>query len=509
MSSPFRPKEKDTISSGSSGPSETISPEAAERWLHWTLLTLALVLCLMRFAWLRADFPNHSPWFLDDAKFTDEGWWANAAVRHFLLGHWEVAGDYNPAVAVPVWPALLTLVFHFTGVSFVVARAVNVSFSIATVILVFLLVRRYRGDDFVAALAALLLAASPFAFAFSRLATLDTMIVFEWTLSLWLASYVGSRSQWPTIALGFLIPVMLLTKTTALVLLPAVLWLLWKKSPRAVLTVCAMGGAAMGIYLYLVLHSRYAGDYHYFFAINAMADVNLKQTGSFLLQLFQNGLWIDRILYPAGLAALLLSLMWLRPLWRNPLFTACWIALASQSVFILRRQDDYAPRYFLVMLVPLILISVLTLQELSFRNRALGWLLTATLMVAVVLNALQILSFLRRRQYQYYSAAKSIQAIVNANPGVHRLLLGTSAGQLSLMTGIPSINDSYSSQDLTEKALAYQPGWYVAWNDLDQDILDSLSAWRLDEVANYSVFDRDERNRLKLYRMVLLKETPK
>ncbi len=76
--------------------------------------------------------------------------------------------------------------------------------------------------------------------------------------------------------------------------------------------------------------SRYADDYHYFFAINALADVELKRTGSFLLQLLRHGLWIDRILYPAGLAALLLSLVWLRRLWRNPLFAASWIAFAGQ-----------------------------------------------------------------------------------------------------------------------------------------------------------------------------------
>src|SRR6204780_4680909 len=66
-----------------------------ERWLHKIFLLLALVLCLLRFAYLRADFPNHSPWMMDQAKFPDEGWWASAAVRHFLVGHWRVAGDYN------------------------------------------------------------------------------------------------------------------------------------------------------------------------------------------------------------------------------------------------------------------------------------------------------------------------------------------------------------------------------------------------------------------------------
>jgi hypothetical protein len=482
-------------------------PRPVDRWLHWIFLLLSLALCLLRFAHLRADFPDHSPWMIDQAKFTDEGWWASAAVRHSLIGHWQVPGDYNPAAVVPVWPALITLVFQLTGVSIIAVRALSVSFSIATVALVYLLVGRYGVPRTLAALAALLLAASSFAFAFSRLATLDSIIVFEWTLLLWAASYAAPGRIWPLFVLGIGIPVMLLTKTTALVLLPAILWLLWKKNPRAILGVTALAGALIAIYLFIVLRSRYADDFHYFFDINALADVEISHTGSFLLQLFRNSLWIDRILYPAALAVLLLSLVWLRQLWRNPLFTACWIAFLGNAIYILRRQDDYAPRYFLVMLVPLIVALIIALQELNTRNRNLASLLAATLGVAVVLDTIQVLGFLSHRQYQYYAAAKSIQAIVDANLSSHRLLLGTSGDQLALMIGIPSINDGYSNQDLDKKVLVYRPGWYVGWNDLDQDILNSLSAYHLDEVANFPVFDREDRDRLKLYRMVPLKET--
>jgi 4-amino-4-deoxy-L-arabinose transferase-like glycosyltransferase len=483
-----------------------MSPRIAERWLHWMFLLLALVLCLMRFAYLRADFPNHSPWMIDQAKFTDEGWWASAAVRHFLIGHWQVPGDYNPAAVVPVWPALLALIFQLTGVGIIAVRAVSVSLSIATVALVYFLTRRYDVSRTLAALAALLLAASSFAFAFSRLATLDTIVVFEWTLLMWAASYAAPGRVWPLFALGIGIPVIVLTKTTALVLLPAFFWLLWKKNPRAILAVSATAGIVIATYLSIVLRSRYAGDFHYFFDINALADVEIGRTGSFLLQLFRHGMWIDRILYPAALAVLLLSLVWLRQLWRNPLFTACWIAFLGNAIYILRRQDDYAPRYFLVLLVPVIITLIIALQDLKMRNRNLASLLAATLGVAVVLDTIQVLGFMAHRQYQFYAAAKSIQAIVDSNPTSHRLLLGSSGDQLALMIGIPSINDGYSNQDLDKKVLVYRPGWYVGWNDLDQDILASLSAFRLDEVANFPVFDRADRDRLKLYRMVPLKE---
>jgi 4-amino-4-deoxy-L-arabinose transferase-like glycosyltransferase len=476
-----------------------------KRWPQILLLSLTLLLCLMRFAFLRADFPNHSPWMMDEAKYTDEGWWANAAVRHYLTGHWEIAGDYNPAVAVPVWPLLLTGVFRFTGVSLAATRSLNVFFSIATVALAYLLVRRYGGTPTAAALAALLLAASPFAFAFSRLATLDTLIVCEWCLSLWVASYAEPGRKWPVVVLGFLIPIMLLTKTTALVLLPAVFWLLLRKSLRSALWVAAAAGAGIGMYLLIIQKSSYVADYNYFFDINALEEVDWGRTSLFLLQLLRNGMWIGKILYPAGLASLLLSLVWLRQLWRNPLFVAAWIGFAGEFVYIFRRQDDFAPRYFLAMLLPLILVLVITLQELRVRNRTLASALAAVIAVALVLDTVQVAGFLSHRRYQFYDAARSIRKIVDSDPRAHRLLLGSSGDQLSLMVGVPAINDGYSSQDLGQKVSIDQPGWYVGWNELDQDIMGFLSAFRLNQVASFPVFDRDQRNRLILYRMEKVK----
>jgi hypothetical protein len=262
----------------------------------------------------------------------------------------------------------------------------------------------------------------------------------------------------------------------------------------------AVAGAAIGIYLSIVLRSRYADDYHYFFDINALAGVEWHRTGFLLRQLFRHCMWIDPILYPAALAVFVLSLLWLRQLWRAPLFAASWIAL-----YILRRQNDYAPRYFLAMLVPVILVLVLAFQELEMRNRTLARLLAATFALALVFDTARVAGFLSHRQYQFYNAAESIKAVVNADPHGQRLLLGSSGDQLSLMTGIPSINDGYSSEDLAQKLSHDQPGWYVGWNELDQDILDSLSAFRLDKVAAYRVFDHDERDWLTLYRMVPVK----
>ena len=133
------------------------------------------------FAWLHAvhldaDFPNHSPWIFDFAKYTDEGWWGNAAVRAHLYGSWYLRGDFNPAVATPVWPFLEWIVFCFTGVSVQAARGLAVSLFFANLLLSYLFLRT-RGPRWTALLAITLLVSSPFLYCFSRLAVLEPLLI--------------------------------------------------------------------------------------------------------------------------------------------------------------------------------------------------------------------------------------------------------------------------------------------------------------------------------------------
>ena len=93
-------------------------------------------------AWhLRADFPNGSPWIFDWAKYTDEGWYGAAAIRAHLFGHWYMAGDFNAAVTLPVWPFVEWVLFFFTGVTVEAARGLAVSCFFASVALTYLLLR--------------------------------------------------------------------------------------------------------------------------------------------------------------------------------------------------------------------------------------------------------------------------------------------------------------------------------------------------------------------------------
>src|SRR3954452_1128113 len=110
--------------------------------LEWLLLSFAALFLLLHTIHLRADFPNHSPW-MDWSKYTDEGWYGDAAIRHFQRGSWYVAGDFNPAAALPVWPLVESVVFRFTGVSLVAARGLTVGIFSLILITSYLLLRRW------------------------------------------------------------------------------------------------------------------------------------------------------------------------------------------------------------------------------------------------------------------------------------------------------------------------------------------------------------------------------
>jgi 4-amino-4-deoxy-L-arabinose transferase-like glycosyltransferase len=454
----------------------------------------------------------------DQAKFTDEGWWASAAVMHALTGHWHVAGDYNPAAALPVWPTLLGVLFRFTGVSIVAARALSVFFSLATLFVVYSLVRRHAQSPLAAQGAVLLLAASPFAFVFSRLAILDTLIVFEFCLALLFASHAVSKTlagkprNWPILVLPLLLAVALLTKTTFAVLLPAVtgiVFISWAKATptvsrwlmlfRAILATIVAPLALVKLWALFVSWLGYGTDYRFFFTVNAMPGVDWPQTAHWLHDLALNGFWIDRLLYPVALIILIASIVLIRQLWRNPLYAASSLAIAGEAAFIFTRQDDYAPRYFLVMLAPMVFIVVLALDHALTRTRALTATLSACIAIAVAVNSITIAGFLTHRQYQLYSAAEDTAAHVRADPTRNQLIFGVSAAEIGLIARLPSLNGAYGIDDMAAKVARYKPDWYLAWNE-EVDI-DALRGYKLVPVASYRIFDDDGRTTLTLYRM--------
>lgn len=502
----------------------------ASRWIEFSLLLIAACFLALHAVHLRADFPNHSPW-MDWAKYTDEGWYGDAAIRYVQRGHWYVPGDFNPAVALPVWPMAELAVFHFTGANIVAARALAVTTFALIVLCSYLLLRRgarlaalrdQAGLSLAPAIGALLLCVSPFCYAFSRMAILEPMLILLTALALLAASYVEpeasrrSAAFWlPMTLLGIVLPLMVLTKTTAVFLLPAVMWMLFARSGYSVrsavrifLPVLAVSSVLWASYYAFIVRPRFLQDYRYLFSANSYTGITWNTASSVIRETFADGAWVGQILYPLALVAVVFLVAFERRQLRNPALPSLLLWIAGYTAF-LAYHDNLQPRYYLVVAVPLTLVVAVVFEGIWNRRHVIAPVhhlaaVAAAAAIAVVAasDARQTLHYVRHPEYTFSNAAARIRDIVTSDARQNRLVLSISGSDLSLMTGLPSICDDFGTMELSDRVRAYHPGWYIAWNQVDDDKMDALTPlYHLKRVAAFPAMDDPERNLMILYRL--------
>jgi hypothetical protein len=525
-----------------------------KRWFYALWLVLIGCFAVLHALHLSADFPNQSPWYMDWAKYTDEGWYGNAAIRAHLTGHWYLRGDFNPAPAVPVWPFLEWVLFFFTGVTIQAARGLVVAFFFCNLLLTYLLLR----PRWMAFLAMTLIVTSPFLYCFSRLAVLEPMLITFTLAALNLAVRLPRlrRPMVASVVIGLLFTLMMLTKTTAVFLLPALGWAmvapLWDRrklepgSPRTGLhpwgrklvvrsALAALGAFAVtfGLWMALVVRLGLFRDYKYLFFVNKY--VKPKGLSWPLVSFwwsFHGGLWVDPILIPlVGLVVLVVILVaiqtsrhprpesapcnpWARNLLLDPVFGASILAVVGYILFM-TYQDHPQPRYFAVVAFFSFLVVAQGAAALlgqtapangirPFRpkKRIFGWAVVAFAALAVVFNGFQVLNYTAHPEYTFVDAAQRLTRYIDEHPNGRRLLVSISGDQISLVTHLPALCDDFGTQNLVTKLAHYQPGWYAAWNDLDPGTLEDIHThFSLEQVASFHAFDDPDRNVLVLFKL--------
>jgi 4-amino-4-deoxy-L-arabinose transferase-like glycosyltransferase len=518
---------------------------AVRQFAERLLLVVAGVFLLLHFVHLRADFPNRSPW-MDWSKYTDEGWYGDAAIRNYQLGHWYVPGDFNAAAALPVWPALELVLFRITGVSLSAARALSVSVFALTVLICSLLLRQPWGRELrkrprqigpAPALSAALLAISPFCFVFSRLAILEPLLVLETASALLLASTLrdsrratDARSiSWLSAALGVLLAAIVLTKTTGIFLFPAVVWMVWAaceysgaKFLRVSAIVCAVAAATWGAYFLLFIRPRYLADYRYLFSANAYTGITRATFWQVLSDTLTDTSWVGKTLVWLAMFAVAgwtvgLAWDWLKSRRAgNPLAVALLLWAGGYWAF-LAYHANLQPRYYFVLAAPLTMLVAMAFDWLlAAAVAAIGRVklvytvacaaFAVALAVALVAGAVRTLGYVAHPEYGWVSAAERVREAVDAEHAAHpdhsRLVLSISGSEISLMTGLPSICDDFGTMTLPDRIAKYRPGWFATWNDVEDDKMEALAPmYRLERVLSVPVFDDPDRNLLILYRL--------
>jgi hypothetical protein len=517
-----------------------------KRWFFGLWLLFVASFALLHALHLSADFPNHTMWFMDWAKYTDEGWYGNAAIRAHLFGNWYLVGDFNPAPALPLWPFLEWVLFFFTGVSVEAARGLAVGFFCCNLLLSYLLLRA-KAPRWVAMLAVTLIVTSPFVYCFSRLAILEPMLTALTLAALNLAIRLP-RMRRPvavSAAIGLLFTMMMLTKTTAVFLLPALGWAmlvpLWGNRKLALRSAAAAGGAfaaTYGLWMALVIHFGLLADYKYLFFVNKYDKP--KEFYWPLLSFwwsFHGALWVGRILVPlAGLVTLVviagavLALLQqnsaralrnpkVRALLVDPVFGASILAVGGY-IFFMTYQNHPQPRYFAVVaffsffLVALgagaLLSTATPAGEGRLRpspERIFGWTVVALASLTAAFNGFQTLNYTVHPEYTFVHAAQRLTQYIDAHPNGNRLLVSISGDQITMVSHLPTLCDDFSTPstaypDLATKLARYQPGWWATWNDIDPGTLEDIHThFSLEQVASFRAFDDPERNVLVLFKL--------
>ena len=505
--------------------------ETIKRWCYAGWLAVILAFALLHALHLRADFPNHSPWTFDWAKYTDEGWYGNAAIRAHILGNWYTPGDFNPAVALPVLPFLEWLLFLVAGVTPEAARGLAVAFFFCNLVLTYWLLRAH-GPRWAGLLALTLIVTSPFLFCFSRLAILEPMLT-AFTLGALNLAVRLPRMRRPaaaSIAIGLLLTLMMLTKTTAVFLLPAVGWalLIELRHQRKLALQCAAAAlgtfaVSYGLWMANLLRLGLMPDYRYLYSINDYSKPKeIYWPIVSAIWSFHGGLWADHILIPlAGLMLLVAVGIWWRTggrkLLLDPVFGACVCAVFGYLLFM-TVQNHPQPRYFAVVAFFCFILLARGAEAMvslaaskPFRDlpeaHVAGWVVIALALVAVVINSGRTVDYATHPQYTFVNAAEQLAHYVDTHPNGNRLLLSISGDELSLVNHVPALCDDFVTPhagiaDLAQKIAVYQPGWYAAWNDLDPGTLQDLHVhYSLEQVALFSAFDDKERNTLVLFKL--------
>jgi len=345
---------------------------------------------------------------------------------------------------------------------------------------------------------------------------------------------------------------MLLTKTSAVFLLPAIAWAiivpLWQRRRVAIscaLAALAASAATFGLWMALIVRFGLLRDYQYLFEVNKYPKP--AQFYWVLLSLWwslRGALWAGRILIPLAGVVVVAALLgwrtsWSRALRGDAVFCSSLLAVAGYILFM-TYQNHPQPRYYTVVAFFSFFLLAIGIEAILLRMPHLrrsapklgihalerktpravdqafdsrpGWkrfgaagvgvFLVAGTVIAACLNAERTLAFAVHPEYTFVPAIQKLTRYIDQHPNGKRLLLSISSDEITMITHLPTICDDFGTQDLVPKLNVYQPGWFATWNEVDPGTLEDLhSRYSLEQVAIFHAFDSPDRNMLVLFKL--------
>ncbi|MEM9087514.1 MAG: glycosyltransferase family 39 protein [Cyanobacteria bacterium P01_F01_bin.53] len=448
----------------------------------WLILIVLVLLALLRFCFLTADFPIgvSGPGVI----YTDEGWWSRNAIAWIRDGDWYIDDGYNPIVNLPVLPLLQVLWFKAFGISLSAARGLTVVCTLAISTMVYYLARRELSPR-LALLAPFLILSSYPTFAFSRLALLEMPMILLILISLRLAILKKARMA-TTLGSAVILTAAALTKTTALFALPMVLFFIWARPTiaRHKVTHACLWLLCFGLLYgthYVIFaqgHSLSQESYQYFSDYNVSRKLH-KTLFSVLLGPLRT-LRYALPLFPLLLPSLFVALFMLTraKAYRVSLLfrvAALWSVL---SLGIFSASNYAAPRYFLVLIVPIALAIPLAIQHVQSqtthgknRFRCLSVyrsVLMGAVSLAILMSLTRIGLYLHAPNFTFVSMASSVEHYMAQQDSPSKVIMGHFTDSMALVAPMKGFNDRMGFQPLSHRLDAFSPGYYISIGPIEK-----------------------------------------
>jgi 4-amino-4-deoxy-L-arabinose transferase-like glycosyltransferase len=494
---------------------KSIRTNPAKMVIKAVLVLIIFTSIAARFLYLEADFPQGLTW--EGALYTDEGWYSNGAIAYSITGSWYVEGDYNLAFVVPIFTILQAIVFKILGLSLFSARSTVIMFYLLIILLSYLLVRKYI--NFLTALVtALLLSVNFTLFAYSRLGINIIPMVSIGFVSIFIVLYFPNKNY---LIVGGIASITLfiaiLTKTTAMLLLPVLLYAIYVRQIHVKKRVyaCLWSFGVLSVCFLLYQWGRrgfYPEDHVYFssrmsnaLAIGSRFTLNVLFVLNNIPRAIWNGAFLDPLMYLLTITMVFFPVFLVvsKRYRENKVVGMCFIWIFSYLA-ILSLCKYQPPRYYLSLIIPItILFSTIVVSLYhSLKPSRWSYLPIVVLSLIVFTNASSITSYLWHPNYSFLTMTQDVQRRINQEPHRKPLLLGNLANSISLATGIPSINENEGTRDLKWKLSRYQPTHYISLG-VNNKVIDIVEgSYTLEKLATYDVFGNYYRGkRVHLYKL--------
>ncbi|MGN6332963.1 MAG: phospholipid carrier-dependent glycosyltransferase [Motilibacteraceae bacterium] len=349
------------------------------RQLAWAALTAVVALAVTAVVWV----VHARGMYVSPIRFDDEGTYVSQAqslLQQGRLSPYTYWYDHPPFgwMILAGWLAVPWIPEHAPNL-IGQGRQLMLLLDVVSVLLTFALTRRVGGSRIAAAAAGLLMGLSPLALQFHRMVLLDNIAV-PLVLGAFLLVLSPRRRLSAALAAGLAMSAAALSKETSILLLPFVVWALWRHAKGPTRRMC-MAVFSIGVVTPMVLYPLFAlvkGE-----VLPGAAHVSL--VGGIVFQLFgrtssgsifdptsdassvlHSWLTADPYLVPIGAAAALVVV--LAPMRRLRAVRPVAAALVFSVLMLLR--PGYLPVPYVVALIPLAAISLAMLVDAVVRSAA-------------------------------------------------------------------------------------------------------------------------------------------